>query len=593
MPHFAPALNHGNADSQDGFLAPATSRSLKRYGLIMDAPKTPLDQIFNAFDEAYASANVFTPPRPLEPIARPTSAFSDSGDSTTSSDSSPSFEEGGTSPDSEYPDAFAFPSSHNTTLSSPMEFQSSNRKSRRLSSYDKIKWTADMDEHLWQTYTSYLADPTVTPFKMLPGTAPPLGVCHRVARDAKKNWKAPRVPLSPIVEDRESPYMSLDAALSRGSSSKADDGSMMYRAQPSLGNDRRNPGKWPRSEASTRRRLRELCKRKPALSPHYQRLMSPRTAPPNDSAAGTNPDGGLSRSTSPPEQTTSDSAFSTRDMNISLATSLAASMQPDGPLSQLTGEAMKRRPYSTDWNPRGRRSAVAHHKSKSLHLSLGIGVTGHQLNSFRKLASPFGDITGPMNKLPGLPENEEIPPIDLVHPTQKPFHGTRPLSASMKRRAEHPLGDETASETDNRRSLLDGLFDQRTTQGHRRVRSRGFSIGTVPFSNPRYSSSNVSNHLSGLFTNPPNFERHSMSSELDAWGSFSREFDTANAHVLELEGARLHAPPMADHIRRLGSPFVPIPDQPLSRTFPRTAFPNGLDSLAAVGQQQKQGNQFE
>ena len=42
-----------------------------------------------------------------------------------------------------------------------------------------------MDNHLFNVYQMYLADPSVTPFKTVPGSIPPTGVCHRVAQTSE------------------------------------------------------------------------------------------------------------------------------------------------------------------------------------------------------------------------------------------------------------------------------------------------------------------------------------------------------------------------------------------------------------------------
>lgn len=120
-------------------------------------------------------------------------------------------------------------------------------------------FTREMDNHLWNTYQLYLQDPTITPFKMTPGSIPPLGVTHRVARRAKRTWDKKRHRI------RESlPTMSADRS---GSST------------PKAPLNRRGAA-WPKSDTTTRRRLKHLCRRKFSISPHYQRMMQSRSPEP-------------------------------------------------------------------------------------------------------------------------------------------------------------------------------------------------------------------------------------------------------------------------------------------------------------------------
>ena len=129
-----------------------------------------------------------------ESISRPSTACSGFSDSSVSSsiESFPSLGESFTSPESDaldcrqHHDSAGKQVSHSSSLSRNAQSHSTNRLGRRSD------WTDEMDNHLWITYMRYLQDPTHTPFKMLPGTAPPLGVCARVVREAKRTWKGPR-----------------------------------------------------------------------------------------------------------------------------------------------------------------------------------------------------------------------------------------------------------------------------------------------------------------------------------------------------------------------------------------------------------------
>ena len=125
---------------------------------------------------------------------------------------------------------------------------------KRVKRYSHVKWTPEMDQHLENTYVKYLHDPRVTPFKTLPGVAPPLGVCSRVANKAKRTWNPNRAstptPLDTILESQMSQREGSPDTIRPGMI-----GNKESTQQP----------QWPRSDAATRRRLRKLVKSKPAL----------------------------------------------------------------------------------------------------------------------------------------------------------------------------------------------------------------------------------------------------------------------------------------------------------------------------------------
>ena len=200
-------------------------------------------------------------------------------------------------------------------------------------------WTEEMDWHLWSTYLRYLQDPTMTPFKMLPGVAPPLGVCYRVTREARKSWA--------ITKHRKStpPYLQTPGPVQASGGSGNRDESLGKpltgrricdsNATPTTLGRASSIHQWPKSGSSTRRRLRHLCKHRPSIAPHYQRLLQSRTPSPFSSSQSPN---GRSRSQlSEISSSTYESSatFSTRDVQLSLTTSTGDTMQPDGPLAQL------------------------------------------------------------------------------------------------------------------------------------------------------------------------------------------------------------------------------------------------------------------
>lgn len=178
----------------------------------------------------------------------------------------------------------------------------SNRKAR------KAPWTKAMSDHLWSTFTLYLQDPKVTPVRMGKSGIPPQGVCLRVAREAKRSWKGTKAKgKAPATgEGRKS-----------GSSTPTADTTGTFI-------------QWPHTCAATRAHLRELCKLKATSGPKKHHFMSRSPTPFTQSAARH-----WNRRSTPARN---PSAF-TQDMSMSLALSTSDSMQPQGPLAQLTGSA--------------------------------------------------------------------------------------------------------------------------------------------------------------------------------------------------------------------------------------------------------------
>jgi hypothetical protein len=275
--------------------------------------------------------------------------------------------------------------------SSPLAMHEQSRPAKKLKL--RATFTEEMDYHLWRTYMTYLQDPTVTPFKALPSTMPPNGVCHRVARMARKTWKGPRVTRHVAARGAAQ----LGRCGTPDTIRPAKSGSNTPIAGPS-----RTFLRYP-TEKQCRKRLRDLAKQKPTLSAHYQRLLrrspsllqsspppEPETAPEPQQVPESQPMLEPPQMLEPPKamesnllsspfpQGSSAFSFSTRDMNVSLATSTAASMQMGNPLSQLANNITPRPPQSS-WT---KTRSSAHQKSQSLHIGLGLGLEN-------VLGSPF------------------------------------------------------------------------------------------------------------------------------------------------------------------------------------------------------------
>ena len=305
---------------------------------------------------------------------------------------------------------------------------------------------------------------------------------------------------------------------------------------------------WPRSDSATRRRLRELCKHKPTLSAHYNRLLHTRSSSPFPSSI-------RSRSTSVARDITTQfgpangiSAFSTRDMDISLATSTASTMQYGNALSQLASEVATPKPRASEQfgPPSGRMNS--HHKSQSLQLNLGSDY--YSESNERMLGSPFEPVTtsqglhaqGSTYQTPMASAPRLASPLQLPPPIGR--------SSSFKRRNEDDGISGVESNVEN--SPFPDFEPRHGGVPKRRIRARGFSLGDV---------SESSRRLSNLFAPPTNVELSHLPGA----------FPTLN------NGSTLMPPAPIERMRRLGSPFTEKPSKPHFNTFPRNFSLHGLE----------------
>lgn len=562
----APESTHHNdyQESTPGYLAPRP-RQLR----LLSPPKTPASQVtsYTIHDSDANEWSMFQS-MPHDLIQRPTSAqstFSDSSSASSSSlDSHPSFDAGScTSPESDVADPFAFYERKPTTAG-VITPSSSFPTAKRVKTTRHARFTPEMDTHLWLTYMNYCQNPRVTPFKMLPGTSPPLGVCHRVAREAKQTWRGHRMSYGAPI-----PRISIQRADSPDTSCPLE---AMGDATPTTAYSRTSvPLNWPRKEKSTRRRLRELCKKKPSLSAHYMRLFRTRSPSPFESSS--------ENSSSPAHETVAPvqpptpqpSSFSSREMNVSLAEATAPSMQPDGPLAQLHHRtpqppAAPQQRRGSDWYARIGRSGAraAHQKSQSLQLGLGLGSTsGMQSNSFERgsiLASPFDDgessrlnFLENMNKTQSLGRaffnnhnshnNGRQPEGTASLRSPFPLDGPMPSVRSLKRR----FGVDEASSS--QQPSLEDVFTAPPASSHHPMRNRGFSLSAMHGMTPN-NNNNSSNTFSQLFSPASSNADHTMGEASD-----------------RLNPPKLAQPP------RLGSPFSGGAPSSRFNTFPRRFTP--------------------
>jgi hypothetical protein len=232
-------------------------------------------------------------------------------------------------------------------------------------------------------------------------------------------------------------------------------------------------------------------------------------------------------------------------MNVSLATSTASSMQLGNPLSQLTSEAPRQLP-STDWaNVR----SSAHQKSQSLHIGLGIGI-GNMLGSSFARMSEMTDMSISQHNAQTWHAPSGQPPR-LGSPLQ--LHAPRPISRPFKRRALHNFEEQVRNRGN---SFVDQLFGAPAESSHRRVRSRGFSLGDMMEGARRLPLST---------DGPP---------ELNPFANIADAMPGLQTPAAEPQVTEGQA------IIRLGSPFNAKPNN----TFPRASTSYGFEPPASFEQ---------
>jgi hypothetical protein len=515
----------------DAYLSPGIT-----YTRMLSPPKTPVAQmrtILN-FDGPQTWSDIDQSSQ-SESSSRPTSSSGFSDSSFSSRGSTESFMTRGgscTSPEDEVADpflAFSPDVKYGQPMTSPLPAFQPARPAKRLKL--RATFTEDMDCHLWMTYMNYLQDPTVTPFKALPGTTPPNGVCHRVARMARKTWKGPRSTRAGVRAGAQ--YHTRSGTDDTIRPLKSGSNTPMARGGKSF-------LRFP-TEKQCRKRLRDLAKQKPTLSAHYQRLLrrspSPfQSSPPKETSETSSSTVTRPQPLSSPfsQGTTS---FSTRDMNVSLATSTATSMQMGNPLAQLASGTP--RPAPRTWS--NVRSS-AHQKSQSLHIGLGLGLGSSMRGSSFQAMSEMTDMSMHQpNAKTWHPNSSAAQPPRLGSPFQ--LHTPRPMSRVFKRRALNSSFEDRARNRGN--SFVDELFGAPAESSHRRVRSRGFSLGDMSEGARRLPIS-----ISGNESNP----------FVNAGASVPSSLEHSPAVTAEMQGQATI---------RLGSPFGSRP----SNTFPRATTP--------------------
>lgn len=476
------------------FLAPPRQRM---------AFKTPPAQITGAEYDACDTENQW-PSWDQSPsahnIPRPSSACSNNSDSSVESietfASRPSVGGSCTSAESDFDSYFPLEFPKEPEMSSP----TLPKKHRMMRSQTKDKsWTREMDNHLWNTYQIYLQDPIMTPFKMTPGSIPPLGVTSRVSRRAKKTWeKRHRITES---------YPMRSADRSGSSTPKAVEDATQ--------------SAWPKSDAKTRRRLKLLCRRKFCIMPHYQRMMQSRSPEPVADMLGANTQAHVRDFAG-----NSTAAYGTRDLGVSLISTYDPTL-----LAQLAEAPLPEVPKKTEWfgNPVQGASDNLMPPPSNQHFN---GGSAHDIP---RLGSPFVYNTwGPGGS--NRQVHDLAPPARTMHvPGRRARRNTHLVERTPRDSddvfSSDVYGDKDPADAEVQHRLEHYLRDNKVQSiGHGRVRVRNRGATTSGAVGP--------SDVNQLFS-PPSSLNSSQAEETTPVAKPPNPF-------LSLQG---------ENIKRLGSPF--------------------------------------
>lgn len=535
---------------QHSFSEPPPSQSLRLPDYGDDAPTTPPAQT-KAPDSGY-KASVWE----MERSSSVSSMRSD--DSYSSIDtfmSRPtSFGGSATSPDVDLRDPFG-QHKFNIIPDTPSR-RNKKLRTKIFTTKDFVKWTIEMDNHLFNIYQMYLGDPTVTPFKTVPGSIPPSGVCRRVARRSKELWPKASKIARPIVKRYKLRNVFDERNMVRDKTPEPNDFLRVRESTPiSFLNEPRNT--WP-SESSTRKRLRQLCKEKFTITAHYQRLRESRSPSPfTDSFArrsSTRVTRSMSRQISAPEvpfSASNTATYATRELGISLVASGATA-----PLAQLmTGESPPTRQDSDDFF-----NTPVHSSSQIESSPAGLGIDTGSLapsaSGIPRLASPFNYSTwnGPARSNRQHRQEVSQNQFDTVHITGHRLLSPVRLEPDMssnanKRRAQHTLEDELSpngSALGQKKDIQELIFTGAGDISQRRIRlrNRGATLG---------STTNNQNRLDSLFTPP--------ATNLTVALPFSSDIPSVPSLPTGLA-----VPEPSEREKRLGSPFELDPNKRSNRS---------------------------
>ena len=484
---------------QHSFSEPSATQSLKLPAYRDEAPTTPPAQT-KAPDSGY-KASVWEMERSSSVSSMRSDDSYSSIDTFTSRPTS--FGGSATSPDVDFRDPFG---QHKfNVISDTPSRRSKKLRTQTFTTKECVKWTIEMDNHLFNVYHMYLGDPTVTPFKTVPGSIPPNGVCRRVARRSKELWPKASKISRPIVKRYKLRNVFDERNTFRDKTPEPNDFLRVRDSTPiSSSNEPRNP--WP-SESSTRKRLRQLCKEKFTITAHYQRLRESRSPSPfTDSFARrsfTRITRSMSRQMSAPEVPSSASTtatYATRELGISLVASGATA-----PLAQLVTEDSPPTRHDNDDFFNTPVSSSSQIQSSPAGLGIDTSSLAPPASGIPRLASPFSYSTwnGPTRSNRQHRREVSQNQFDTVHITGHRLLSPVRLEPDMssnanKRRAQHNLEDELSpngsalgKKKDVQELIFTGAGD--ISQRRIRLRNRGATLG---------STTNNQNKLDSLFTPP-------------------------------------------------------------------------------------------
>ncbi|KAB8303517.1 hypothetical protein EYC80_004928 [Monilinia laxa] len=512
------------------FLTPHTYNS--RFPSLPTTPEPSMSMDENNFKRPDWSMETLPPKEPE--VERPTSSSSHSSEDSSYSEGRLSrFSEDGscTSPDSDSDsdcaDAFSFTpyskakgkelNSETNEPHDPVLNANLSRKTRK-----NAPWTSAMNAHLWSIYLLYLQDPIVTPFRIGARAVPPEGVCHRVARQAKRSWKG----LKGINSSKTPNYTSRVVSCEQSAL-----------ATPIEDRPRTYP-QWPHTSSATRAHLRELCRNGDTSSVQLHRHFQSRDPTPFTQRFGR-------RYIIPESQTSAPMTFSTKDIALSLTTSTSETMQPNGPLAQLAtpNDSV---PRKSTHQPRGWT------RSRTTNLSLDDSRT-------RTLGSPFMSRTyGPSSTMDGAFDaahtlvsrgySDAISVPGPVPRLRSPLHFDRPQSSNNKeyqRRLQTHFENLNSGGANLKPNSMNEQIYGISLSGNqqRQVRTRAFTVG----------GDLLRNRIPGLFQPLP--------TEPEKTGHVSETLPSPVSQPKLLPSAEFEVP-------RLRSPFMEKP----SNTFPRRQF---------------------
>ena len=434
-----------------------------------------------------------------------------------------------------------------------------SRRSKRMrqqpfTKREYVKWSIEMDNHLFNVYQMYLGDPTVTLFKTVPGSIPPNGVCRRVARRAKELWpKASKISKRIVKRYKLRNVFDERNAGARDKTPEPNDFLRVRESTPTS-SSREFRGVWP-SESSTRKRLRQLCKENFTITAHYQRLRESRSPSPFTESFARRPSSRITRSMSRqtivpavPSSSVSPATYATRELGISLVASGATA-----PLAQLmTGTSPPTEHTSDDFFNTPIASS-SQKKSSPAGLGIDSSSLAPPVSDIPRLASPFNYSTwnGPTRS--GRHHRREVSQnhFDTVHITDHRLLSPVRLEPDMssnanKRRAQQSLEDElspTGSALGQKSSVQELIFTGAGDLSQRRIRlrNRGATLGST-----------VSSKLDSLFTPP-------------ATDSMVAGFSSHVPSVPTLP-TNLAVPEPSEREKRLGSPFELDPNKRSNRS---------------------------